>query len=290
MLEKLTLNNMRIFTRLHNNSLREVTYDRNFIEYYINQNFLIKMILRRFVKIIKINGEPVGYIWAEFLNGDFSRVFSLYVDTRFINLLNKSMLSYFDGRILSYESVDNEKNKIILSNLGFTEKSYSILMSMNIESYSDEKIDEVKSNINYNLSTRKMIIGKDETLRCNIQNQIFEHNTRKNLTISDIYEDEAQEYFLKDLCIFGQVQNSYIGYGQIIFSRKMFTIVNFGIIKSFRSLGLGKLFLHEIILYAKNNGIKELAIRVDSTNLQAINLYKWIGFKKKYDIISWERY
>ena len=85
------------------------------------------------------------------------------------------------------------------------------------------------------------------------------------------------------------INNSYIGYGQIIFNREMFTIVNFGIVNDFRGIGLGKLLLHEIILYAKKSGIKNLAIRVDCTNINAINLYKWIGFKEKYKIVIWER-
>ena len=69
----------------------------------------------------------------------------------------------------------------------------------------------------------------------------------------------------------------------------MYTIVNFGIIKDFRGIGLGKLLLNDIILYAKKSGIKELAIRVDSNNTAAINLYKWIGFKESYKIVVWER-
>ena len=40
---------------------------------------------------------------------------------------------------------------------------------------------------------------------------------------------------------------NYIGYGQIINNRNMYTIVNFGIIDGLRGLGLGKLLLYEIV-------------------------------------------
>ena len=175
-------------------------------------------------------------------------------------------------------------------------------MEMNIEDYSNtDRIYEVynemvkklhwSKNINSKtlFSTRKLVVGKDEELRCNIQNDIFGEWNRRPLTVEDIYNDMTQDYFLKDLCIFGMINNSYIGYGQIIFNREMFTIVNFGIVNDFRGIGLGKLLLHEIILYAKKSGIKNLAIRVDCTNINAINLYKWIGFKEKYKIVIWER-
>ena len=99
----------------------------------------------------------------------------------------------------------------------------------------------------------------------------------------------AQDYFIQDLCFFGMINNDYIGYGQIIFNRNMYTIVNFGIVTKYRGNGFSKIFLSKIVDAAKKYGIDELFIRVDSTNLKALNLYKWIGFKEVNKILVWER-
>lgn len=72
-------------------------------------------------------------------------------------------------------------------------------------------------------------------------------------------------------------------------NRNMYTIVNFGIVTKYRGKGLGKIFLSKIVEAAKNYGIEDLFIRVDSTNIKALNLYKWIGFKEVNKILVWER-
>ena len=85
------------------------------------------------------------------------------------------------------------------------------------------------------------------------------------------------------------LNNEYIGYGQIIFNRNMYTVVNFGIVKKFRGKRLSKIFLHQIMKEAVIYGIDELYIRVDSANYTAIDLYKGIGFKEVNKILTWER-
>lgn len=302
MLEKLTLNNMESFKGLYSKSMKHENYNKDFFKCYNNQNFLIKFLYRKFMRIIKFNNSDIGYIWYDSPIDKYTRIWALYIDSNYINIINKSTLSYFDDNNLSYEAIDNIENSIILERLGFKKTKYTLLMKMNIEDYNNtNKIYEVYNKMVKNLhwskklnwgtafSTRKLVVGKDEELRCNLQNDIFGEWNRRPLSVEDIYSDMSQDYFLKDLCIFGMINNSYIGYGQIIFNRDMFTIVNFGIVNDFRGIGLGKLLLHEIILYAKKSGIKELAIRVDCTNINAINLYKWIGFKEKYKIVIWER-
>lgn len=302
MLEKLTLNNMESFKGLYSKSMKHENYNKDFFKCYNNQNFLIKFLYRKFMRIIKFNNSDIGYIWYDSPIDKYTRIWALYIDSNYINIINKSTLSYFDDNNLSYEAIDNIENSIILERLGFKKTKYTLLMKMNIEDYNNtNKIYEVynkmvknlhwskKFNLGTAFSTRKLVVGKDEELRCNLQNDIFGEWNRRPLSVEDIYSDMSQDYFLKDLCIFGMINNSYIGYGQIIFNRDMFTIVNFGIVNDFRGIGLGKLLLHEIILYAKKSGIKELAIRVDCTNINAINLYKWIGFKEKYKIVIWER-
>lgn len=302
MLEKLTLSNMETLKKLYFDSLKESSYNKDFFKCYDNQNFIIKFLYRKFIKIIKLNNVSVGYIWYEAPIDNFIKVWALYIDYRYINELSKQILSSFNNYILSYEAIDTSKNAIILENLGFRINNDTLFMEMNLDNYDNsKKINDIhlklvenlyiKKNFNSNVcfSTRKLVVGVDEELRCNIQNNIFGELNRRPLLLEDIYGDMAQDYYLKDLCIFGMVNNSYIGYGQIIFSREMFTVVNFGIVKEFRGMGLGKLLLDEIILYANRAGIRKISIRVDCSNEKAIDLYKWIGFNEKNKILIWER-
>lgn len=302
MLEKIGLNSIEALRKLHSKSLKRVSYDKDFFELYDKQNFVMKYLYRKFIKIIKINDNHVGYIWYEPPVDRYVRVWALYIEPEFIPLLNESTLDFFNRNILFYEVFNKSKRNTELMKLGFNKSRYSILMSLDLRYYNkDKEINNiysklkdnlVKNNLNYYSSrfkVRKFIEGKDEALRCDIQNQIFADLNRKPLTIEDIYMDMGQDYYLKDFCFFGMLGDEAVGYGQIIDNRNMYTIVNFGIIERLRGIGLGKLLLHEIILKAKNYGIKELYIRVDYENLKAINLYKWIGFKFIDNITLWQR-
>lgn len=302
MLEKLTLNNMNSFKEMYNKNFKELNYNKDFFRCYENQNFLIKFLYRKFIRLIKINGNYIGYIWYEGAGGKYIKIWALYIDVNYINSIDNLTLSYFDNNILSYEAIDTIENSIILTKIGFKKENYTILLNMDITNYynNDLILNEfnnekniLKSNLHINekirFSLKKLNIGKDEKLRCEIQNDIFSQLNRRPLTVDDIHADMAQDYFLKDLCFFGMINNEYIGYGQIIFNRNMYTIVNFGIVNKYRGLGLSKILLNEIINEAKNYGIKELYIRVDSDNMKAINLYRWIGFKEINKILIWER-
>ena len=302
MLEKLTLTNMDVFKEIYYKNFKKISYNKDFFTCYEEQNFLLKFIYRKFVRLIKVKDTYIGYIWYESVYERVVKVWALYIDVNYKELIDETTLSYFDKSILYYEEIDSKENTLLLSKLGFTKENYTLLLKMNItknynkESYikTDYKFNHI-SNYENNITTdemisiRKLYIGLDERTRCNIQNDIFEELDRKALTIEDIYADMSQDYFLKDLCFFGILNNEYIGYGQIIFNRNMYTVVNFGIVKKYRGHGLSKIFLNKIIIEAKNYGIEDLYIRVDSNNIKAINLYKGIGFEDINKVIVWKR-
>jgi len=303
MLEKLTLNNMNSFKEMYNKNFKEINYNKDFFKCYESQNFLIKFLYRKFIRLIKINGAYIGYIWYEGVGEKYIKIWALYIDINYIDLIDNLTLSYFNNNILLYEAIDTIENSIILTKIGFKKENYTMLLNMNITNYFNNDIIlnefnnkkntfKYKYNINENIifSLKKLNVGKDEKLRCDIQNDIFSQLNRKPLTVDDIYADMTQDYFLKDLSFFGMINNEYIGYGQIIFNRNMYTIVNFGIVTKYRGLGLSKILLSEIINKARGDGIKELYIRVDPDNTKAINLYKGIGFKEVNKILVWERY
>lgn len=296
MLEKLTLHNMDIFKEIYSRSFEEANYNKDFFKSYDSQNFLIKFLYRKSIRLIKVNEIYIGYIWYESSSSQYTKVWALYIDFKYMGLLNKNILSLFNNYLLSYEALDTLQNSIVLESLGFTKKKYTLLLKLNIKTYEDKKDEYIKEvefklrlNNTINFYTRIFDPGKDEILRCDIQNDIFEQLNRLPLTTEDIYADMVQDYYINELCILAILNNEYIGYGQIIYNRSMFTIVNFGIVSKYRGLGFGNLFLNEMIEYAKKYGIENLYIRVDSDNIKAINLYRKIGFLDENKVLVWER-
>lgn len=300
MLDKLTLSNMEDFRRLYCNNFRIRSYNKDFFRCYENQNFLIKFLYRKYIKLIKYNNKYIGYIWYESSTESYVKVWALYIDFKFKYLINEDTLSFFNNNLLNYEEIDTNENSFILESLGFMRKNYTILLKIDTQEFnyennsdiSNENKGKIKEKLNSDkieFSYRKCIKGMDEGLRCTLQNDIFDKWNRIPLTIHDIYADMAQDYYLDEYSFLGIINNEALGYGQIIFNRNMHTIVNFGIINNFRGLGIGRIFLNEIINVAKEHKIKDLYIRVDSNNIPAINLYKSIGFKEENKIIIWER-
>lgn len=308
-LERLSSNNFENFKTLNLERFSKENYDKNFFEYYENEKFFLKIFLKKFVKLFTYNKTVIGYIWYEVPVDIPVRVWSLYVKQEYLDLLSPNILNSFNNTVLSYETCDDTCNNKMLSKLGFKKVKPSILMSINLKNYNKEqqtnnlicslkdnndllkKINMLyNSNINeVKISIEKVVLKKDEELRCKLQNSIFSASTRAPLEIEDIKNDIEQDYYIEDLSLFLKVNDVAIGYGQIIYNRDMYTVVNFGIIKEFRNYGFGKILLNNLIQKAKNMNINELFIRVEETNYGALKLYNWIGFRPKSIINKWER-
>ena len=308
-LERLSSNNFENFKTLNLERFSKENYDKNFFEYYENEKFFLKIFLKKFVKLFTYNKTVIGYIWYEVPVDIPVRVWSLYVKQEYLDLLSPNILNSFNNTVLSYETCDDTCNNKMLSKLGFKKVKPSILMSINLKNYNKEqqtnnlicslkdnndllkKINMLyNSNINeVKISIEKVVLKKDEELRCKLQNSIFSASTRAPLEIEDIKNDIEQDYYIEDLSLFLKVNDVAIGYGQIIYNRDMYTVVNFGIIKEFRNYGFGKVLLNNLIQKAKNMNINELFIRVEETNYGALKLYNWIGFTPQSIINRWER-
>lgn len=308
-LERLSSNNFENFKTLNLERFSKENYDKNFFEYYENEKFFFKIFLKKFVKLFTYNKTVIGYIWYEVPVDIPVRVWSLYVKQEYLDLLSPNILNSFNNTVLSYETCDDTCNNKMLSKLGFKKVKPSILMSINLKNYNKEqqtnnlicslkdnndllkKINMLyNSNINeVKISIEKVVLKKDEELRCKLQNSIFSASTRAPLEIEDIKNDIEQDYYIEDLSLFLKVNDVAIGYGQIIYNRDMYTVVNFGIIKEFRNYGFGKILLNNLIQKAKNMNINELFIRVEETNYGALKLYNWIGFTPQSIINRWER-
>ena len=309
LLERLSNNNFENFKTLNIERFSKENYDKNFFEYYKNEKFFFKIFLKKFVKLFVYRNNIIGYIWYEVPVEMSVRIWSLYIKSEYITVLTPDILNNFNNIILSYETCDDKINNQTLINLGFNKIKSSILMNINLNDYDkniqiDKIINNLKNNCTlikkfnsiYNTNTaklnitcQKVTLKKDEKLRCKIQNSIFSDTTRIPLEIEDIETDIEQDYYIENLSLFIKINGIAIGYGQIIFNRDMYTVVNFGIIKEFRNYGFGKILLNQLILESKKNEIYELFIRVEENNFNALKLYDWIGFKPKSIINKWER-
>ena len=286
-LEKLSNSNLDRFKKLSAEKLNFKTYDKDFFKYYESESFFSKILLKKFVKLFVHDEKVIGYIWYNVPFENPIKVWSLYVKPSYLELVDKDILQEFDNDMLIYEESNNEAINSVLCKLGFCKYKETFLMKLvlfnkeknNYESLL-KKITEDKDVIEYNCGKNLMIpniyfkkfkIDKDEKLRCDIQNDI------------------KQEYHIEDLSIFLMMNNSAIGYGQVIYSRGRYTVVNFGIVSAFRGKGFGELLLKQIINECIDRNILDLYIRVDENNTKAINLYNKCGFKYEYSINNWKR-
>lgn len=309
LLERLSNNNFENFKNLNLERFSKDNYDKNFFEYYENEKFFLKIFLKKFVKLFIYGNDVIGYIWYEMPVEMPVRVWSLYIKTEYIDLLSPEILKCFNNTILSYETSNDEDTNKMLTNLGFNKVKPSLLMNIKLSNYLKEsQVEILKKNLEYNsnvinslnnlyngnirkinITTEKVILNKEEELRCKIQNSVFSATTRIPLEVEDIQDDIEQDYYMEDLSLFIKLNNIAIGYGQIIFNRDMYTVVNFGVLKEFRGYGFGKILLNDLINRAKKLQINELFIRVEENNYSALKLYNWIGFKPKSIINKWER-
>ena len=154
-----------------------------------------------------------------------------------------------------------------------------------------DEINKIRCNLYHdtNITFDKVNIKNDALLRCDIQNRIFKDIDRVPIDVEDIENDFKQDYYIEDLAIFMKIDNNVVAYGQIIYTRKMFTVVNFGVIDTYRGKSLGKILLDYLINKAKDKNISELALGVDENNFNALSLYNWIGFRDDYTISRWIR-
>lgn len=308
-LVRLSSSNLDEFKKLYEENFQRETYDKDFFEYYYNQSFIPKIFLKKFVKLFMYNGEFIGYIWYEIPIDSQIKVFSLYVEDNYIDIITNDILKRFNEKYLVYESIENRNSNKLLSNLGFRKARPSIIMNLKLNEYNKtNEITNLKSTLKYDMkllnllniysnekyddiliSFQKVDIKNDALLRCEIQNNVFKNIDRVPIEVEDIENDFKQDYYIEDLAIFMKINNVVVAYGQIIYIRKMYTIVNFGVVDIFRGKGLGKLLLDNLISKAREKNISELALGVDKDNVNAISLYKWIGFNNRYDIARWER-
>ncbi|MCY6484061.1 GNAT family N-acetyltransferase [Clostridium aestuarii] len=278
----LTKNNMGEFKKL--NALKDEfnRVNKDYFKIYNRLNSFQKFLLRKKVRLLKYNYEYIGYIWI----GNTSKSNCEISAMNIIGHINeiegfKNLLSILKPySVLIYECEKKDCNFKVLEELGF-KKHKGIIEMTNILN----KVINIEIPID--ISFEKLIRGKDEKLRCIIQNKIFEKNDRVPLNIDDIYYDEMQSYYYDDGAIFIKKGNCYIGYGQIIVKEGICYIVNFGILKEYHNNGYGKIFLTYLLNFIYNKRKNIVKIKVDSDNYNAVKLYKSLGFNEDKEVYKW---
>lgn len=185
----------------------------------------------------------------------------------------------FLERLSLIKSIDF-KNNYIVKKLKLKVLKKEILMNM--ETLSFGCIDR-----NEDIFFRHFVEGEDEELRCKIQNSVFYDKSRIPLCPSDISDEEDEDYYINNFGVFiCKSDGQAIGYGQVIYSNGEYTIVNLGILKSYRQRGYGEILLKYLIELCYDNSIKYVYIKVERENINALSLYKKLGFKEDNPIVS----
>lgn len=281
-MKKLSLFNINYFKKLYSKSENAYICDKNFFEIYNEEPFLIKYIIRKQIKLFKVKNQYVGYIWYEFPSYDgFSNIYAIYLKDEYIELLNSKILSHSKVNTFRFDMLANSKASSIMKKLNFSINSKNILMKINTAPYNNN------SN-KYKIIFKHFKEGQDEELRCKIQNSVFHEKDRIPLSEGDIRIEEDEDYYLKDFSVFICEEDGHaIGYGQIIYNKGLYTIVNLGILYEYRKQGYGEMLVEYLIELCYKHSIQNVYIRVDKNNDKALSLYNKIGFKEYESFITW---
>lgn len=282
LLKKLSVFNMERFRKLYNKNEDAYICEKSFFDIYDKGHFLIKYLIRRQIKLFEVNNEYIGYIWYEYPSqSGFSNIYSIYLKDEYMHLINSKLLSLFNINAFKYDMLTHSRASILMKKLNFNVNSKNILMKIKTNSF--------KSPFNReNVIFKHFKEGQDEGLRCKIQNSVFNDKNRIPLSIEDVFREEEEEYYIDHFGVF--ICNSIgqaIGYGQVIFNRGFYTIVNLGIIKEYRGRGYGEMLVKYLINLCYKKSIGEVYIQVDKNNINALSLYKRVGFKEHQSYISW---
>ncbi|WP_294155790.1 GNAT family N-acetyltransferase [uncultured Clostridium sp.] len=283
-IEKLSFFNIESFRKLYNKDYRSYICDKDFFEIYDKESFIVRYMLRKQVKLFRIDNKLIGYIWYDQskVENTSNNIYSLYIMDKYIDLFDNKFLNFIKCNVLKLDIVENEIIIKLMDRLGFGILTKTCLMKL--ESYPE--LNEVEEDVEF----KHFVENCDERLRCRIQNCIFYEKNRIPLDIYDIYEEEEQDYYINDFSVFLCVKYKYVGYGQIILSNGLYTIVNFGIIKEYRGQGYGTILLNYLIELCKINDIDDIYIRVEKDNYKAVSLYNKVGFRECTSYDTWYKY
>ena len=161
----------------------------------------------------------------------------------------------------------------IVSKLGCIESSSNKFMKMNLSNINIHQEDFI------NFEFEKLEKGKNEEIRCDLQNTAFYSNKRSPLKVKDVRYEMSRKCYISELAYFLKQNDEYLGYGQVLLLDDKYTVSNFCIKPLHQSKGMGAILLKFLLYKANEFGINEIYIKVKSDNLIACRLYESLGFK-----------
>lgn len=265
-------------------------YLNELIDICSNKNIIKKLLLSKNIKYIKDDSKYIGFMWYSKYYFKGYKLHCIKLGERYHTLdYYRYIFDNFEDSNDLIVSDNNNLNKDLMLSLDFTISRSIIEMYLkDIKSYGEE--------LNKDITFRNFIDGSDEKVRCSIQNSVFQSINRQAIEIEDVIYEKLQSYYIKEGCIFINVGGNDIGYGQLVKKDNRLYIANFGILPQYRSKGYGRALIRRILTVAKDLGFKEVYLRVDLDNKDAIALYKGEGFapmkeyhqfKKRRENIDW---
>lgn len=272
--EMLTKRNIMYFQILNSLRLSFNKHNEDFFYFYNAKNIIGKMQLRKSVYMLKKNNKYIGYIWSTREGNSLYYINSMNLIPEECSASNiMRLLGIFRPKDRAYLMCSNNGYNIkLLEEVGFKKKNGTLKMERDL-------MFDRKSFLPKEVQFKMFQRGKDEEIRCFIQNEVFKNQSRKPLTIKDIVYDQYQEYYFPEGAIFIIVNGVYIGYGQIIIYNSTPLIVNVGILKEYRGKGYGEILINYLLNIIIDYEFKKAIIKVDWNNETALNLYKKCGFR-----------
>jgi len=257
--------------------------NEDFLKLYESCNFVEKFLLRKQVMLLMAHNNLIGFIWHICPDKNTCDIKSMEIG-EYEDLLaayTYLLKSVSNNKSITYCCDNNTISMEVLEALGFKKTEGTREMYIEVNKTKDFDVPEA-------ISFQKLKRGKEEKIRCKIQNEVFGNEERIPLSIEDIIFDEEQSYYLEDGAIFIKENDKYVGYGQIINENETAVIVNFGIKKEFRGKGYGKCLINYLVKIAKAFGYDKVLIKVDTSNRAAISLYEAMGFVLYKECCKWE--
>ena len=280
-IERLSLFNYRALKEMSLKSSKFNNINTNVFKLLKALKLKDKILIKRNIYLLKDEKQYYGYLWLQHLCSDMYIINDLY----FMNYRADSFDDFCEGKTLLYETMINSDWNKFLPSYNFKINDISDVLRLQLNTlFSSEDNDD---------TFETFIKNKHEDIRCELQNNIFDADTRVPITKDDIYFDEEQEYYIDDGLIFMKDNDNFIGMGQIINLKGKLTIVNFGIRREYRNNGYARKLLSKLIEKARNLSLflnqRYIYLRVSRSNETAYNIYRDAGFQYYDSVITWER-
>lgn len=267
------------------NELNENLYDK-----YMKSSLFNKIQYRSGTRIIYFHDVPVLILWSETRNYNV-KMRSIVPLKPFSELRTEPLIEVMDAFIESlpihldihqfeYTTIDNEENRILLTDMGFTYRKGLLRMKRNLD---------LMSGISQDVDIKRFQI-EDIKARVELQNQIFDNKYRVPLSVTDVLLEISKKTYIPELSFFLVENDQYVGYGQINRQEGCNFLVNFGIAPEFRGKGKSRGFLNAILSKAKALDIQEIYLDVNEDNFRAKELYLSSGFQEENSTCTWLYY